>query len=156
MVDRIWDSGLREGSSELFKVRISSEALRKIMSHVSRPYEQIGLLIGDVNGGTVIVKDAVKGEGSAGNSHSAISPESMAKVAHAILTGRLNGRIVGWYHSHVGCGVFMSEVDVQTQLVLQQFSQYVISLVIDSKTGELAVFTYSQPLGMIQLPVEFG
>ncbi|MEM2123055.1 MAG: Mov34/MPN/PAD-1 family protein [Candidatus Bathyarchaeia archaeon] len=140
----------------MFKVRISSEALHKIMNHVSRPYEQIGLLIGDVNGDTVIVKDAVKGEGSAGNSHSAISPESMAKVAHYILTGRINGRIVGWYHSHVGCGAFMSGVDVQTQMVLQQFSQYVVSLVIDSKTGELAVFTYTQPLGIVQLPVEFG
>ncbi|MGC8961096.1 MAG: Mov34/MPN/PAD-1 family protein [Candidatus Bathyarchaeia archaeon] len=139
----------------MFKVRISSGALHKIIQHVNRPYEQIGLLIGEVNGGTVVVRDAVKGEGSAGNCHSAISPESMAKVAHAILTGRLNGRIVGWYHSHVGCGVFMSNVDVQTQLVLQQFSQYVISLVIDSKTGELAAFTYNQPLGVVQLPIEF-
>ncbi|MEM2962112.1 MAG: Mov34/MPN/PAD-1 family protein [Candidatus Bathyarchaeia archaeon] len=154
MVDSIL-SGLWEGLGKLFKVRISSEALHKIMRHVSRPYEQIGLLIGEVNGGTVIVRDAVRGEGSAGNSHSTISPESMARVAHAILTGKINGRIVGWYHSHVGCGVFMSNVDVQTQLVLQQFSQYVISLVIDSRTGELAAFTYNQPLGVVQLPIEF-
>ena len=140
----------------MFKVKITSAALSKIMEHIDKPYEQIGLLIGEVNGGTVIVKDAVRGEGSAGGSYSAISPESMAKVAHAILTGKLNGRIVGWYHSHIGCGTFMSDVDVQTQLVLQQFSQYVISLVVDSKTKELAVFTYTEPLGIVQLPIELG
>jgi proteasome lid subunit RPN8/RPN11 len=122
------------------------------MEHVNQPHEQIGLLMGEVDGGTVIVTDAVRGEGSADNAHSTFSPQSLAKVANDLVTGKLNGRIVGWYHSHIGIGVFMSDVDIKTQTILQQFSEYIISLVIDSKSGEFAVYTYSQPFGLVQIP----
>jgi proteasome lid subunit RPN8/RPN11 len=136
----------------LFRVKIVSSVLNKIMEHVNQPYEQIGLLIGEVNGGMVIIKDAIRGEGSADSHHSIFSPQSLAKVANDLISGKLQGRIVGWYHSHIGCGVFMSDVDVKTQMILQQFSEYVISLVIDSKSGEFAVYTYSQPFGIVQIP----
>ncbi len=138
----------------MFRVKINPSVLNKILEHVNKPYEQIGLLIGEVNEGTVVVKEAVRGEGFADDFHSLFSPQSLARVANDLVTGKLNGRIVGWYHSHIGCGVFMSEVDIRTQLVLQQFSQYIISLVIDAKNGEFATFTYLQPLGIIQIPEE--
>ena len=134
---------------------MASSALKKLVSHVSKPYEQIGLLIGEIKGNYIMVSEIFEGEGFADDSRSILSPNSMAKLANDLLSGKMSGQIVGWYHSHIGCGVFMSDVDIQTQLILQQFSRYIISLVIDAKTGDLSVFTYTQPYGIVSIPIDF-
>ncbi len=48
-------------------------------------------------------------------------------------------RIVGWYHSHLGCGCFMSETDISTQDKLFG-GNLGFALVIDPVLGELKVF----------------
>jgi len=48
---------------------------------------------------------------------------------------------VGWYHSHPGYGIFMSNVDISTQTRLQQFSQYVTAMIIDPSTDQVGFFT---------------
>jgi len=135
----------------MFNVRISEDALRKIAAHTSRPYEQIGLLLGDMVNGELVIFDIIQGRGDADDSTSVFSPQSLARIAQSILAGRVKGSIVGWYHSHVRGGVFMSETDVQTQLKLQQFSPHVVALVIDPKANEFGIFTYLQGYGVVQL-----
>jgi proteasome lid subunit RPN8/RPN11 len=139
----------------LFKVAISRLAMGKIISHTRKPYEQIGLLLGGLEGGELKVTDAIEGEGEADGLTSIFSAQRMAKIAQEMMMGRIQGSIVGWYHSHIGCGVFMSDLDVQTQIKLQQFSPYIIALVIDSVLNEFGVFTYLTNLGVVQLPEEY-
>ncbi len=65
---------------------------------------------------------------------------SIAIIADQLLTGRLKGNIVGWYHSHTSGGLFFSETDISTQKKLQQFSSLITGLVVDSRNGEVGYF----------------
>jgi proteasome lid subunit RPN8/RPN11 len=139
----------------VFSVAITSFALRKIEEHTRKPYEQIGFLIGELTEEGLLIRNAICGEGEANDSCSTISTSSLAKIADDILKGRIDGKIVGWYHSHIGAGVFMSQTDIQTQLRLQQFSPHVIALVIDTVSKEFGVFSYESSQGLVQLPSEY-
>jgi proteasome lid subunit RPN8/RPN11 len=137
---------------DVFKVAITSFVLRKIEEHTNKPYEQIGFLVGELTGEGLLIRNAICGEGDANGSCSIFATESIARIADDIVNGRINGKIVGWYHSHVGAGVFMSETDVQTQLRLQQFSPYVVSLVIDTVSKQFGVYSYDPQQGLVQIP----
>ncbi|MBS7658208.1 MAG: hypothetical protein QW476_00520 [Candidatus Bathyarchaeia archaeon] len=134
----------------MFKIKLKASVLQKILEYTKKPYEQIGLLIGKLSEGGLIVTDAIHGEGFSTDSCTVFPPETLAKVMDDILKGKINGNIVGWYHSHIGCGVFMSNIDIQTQLKLQQFSPYIIALVVDPIAGEFGVFSYDYHYGLIQ------
>jgi len=136
-------------------VAITSFALRKIEEYTNKPYEQIGFLIGELTSDGLLVRNVICGEGDANGFCSVISAESLARIADDIVNGRINGRIVGWFHSHVGAGVFMSETDLQTQLKLQQFSPYVVALVIDTVEKQFGIFGYDPQQGLVQIPEEY-
>lgn len=103
--------------------------------------EIIGVLIGKVSGHTLIVEEAVTGEFEPEATRVTLPSRTIAKVSDRILKGELKGNIVGWYHSHPGYGVFMSETDIESQRKLQQFSSEVIALVIDPTSSEVGFFT---------------
>jgi proteasome lid subunit RPN8/RPN11 len=136
----------------VFNVAITTFALRKIEEHTNKPYEQIGLLIGELTEEGLQIRNVVSGEGDASGSSSIMSTASLARIADDIINGRINGKIVGWYHSHIGAGVFMSETDMQTQLGLQQFSPHVVALVIDTVAKEFGIFGYEPHQGLVQIP----
>jgi len=139
----------------MFKVNILAKVLQEIVAYAQKPYEQIGLLIGNLKDGELWITDVVHGEGNSSNSTTMLSPLRIARVADDIINGRLQGSIVGWYHSHLGSGVFMSDIDIETQLKLQQFSPYVIGLVIDSLKNEFGIFVYDSLLGLVQIPQSY-
>lgn len=140
---------------KVFNVAISSFALRKIEEHTNKPYEQIGFLIGELSSEGLVIRNAISGEGDADGSCSIMSTACLARIADDVLNGRVSGKIVGWYHSHVGAGVFMSETDVQTQIRLQQFSPHVVALVIDTVAKEFGVFSYEPYQGLVQIPEDY-
>jgi proteasome lid subunit RPN8/RPN11 len=72
--------------------------------------------------------------------HASLSPSTIAKISDQILSGELEGKIVGWYHSHPGFGLFMSPTDVSTQSNFQQFSDKVTAMVVDPRNDEFAFF----------------
>jgi proteasome lid subunit RPN8/RPN11 len=140
----------------LFPVVISNEILQRIRSEVDVPHEQIGLLIGEFSENHLIVNEAISGTSSANRSLSIFSSEILAEIADDILNGRINGRIIGWYHSHLGSGVFMSPIDIETHSKLLQFSNDVIAMVIDSVSNQFGIFIYdSQSGSLVQLPEEY-
>ena len=49
-------------------------------------------------------------------------PQRLAQVAHELVEGRIKGKIVGWYHSHPGHGLFLSQTDLDTHMQFYQFS----------------------------------
>jgi proteasome lid subunit RPN8/RPN11 len=69
--------------------------------------------------------------------------------------GRIRGRIVGWYHSHPGQGLFLSQTDVQTHMQFHQFSPYAVSLVADPKSSEFGIWIYENGTGVVQMPENY-
>ncbi len=102
--------------------------------------EVIGLLIGKLEGDTLVVNDSVTGE-FAGEPHRVVlNPVTIAKIADDLLKGRLKGNIVGWYHSHTEDGLFFSQTDVETQRRFQQFSRLTLGMVVDARNGDVGFF----------------
>ncbi len=117
--------------------------------------EIIGLLIGRLQDDAIIIEDSVTGEFSAEPHRVTLSSTALAKIADALVTGRMKGNIVGWYHSHTEGGVFFSETDVATQRKLQQFSSLITGMVVDTQTGEVGYFRVDPQTGKaVRLPAE--
>jgi proteasome lid subunit RPN8/RPN11 len=131
---------------------MSKNLMSKIMDHLkSAPEEEvIGVLIGRMNDQVLIVQDAVSGEGLREEKKVVLPGESLAKIADDIVKRKVEGNIVGWYHSHPGYGVFMSEVDKDTQSKLNQFSPYIVALVSDPSTGEFKFFAQDEKSRSVQ------
>jgi proteasome lid subunit RPN8/RPN11 len=126
----------------MFYVSIPKEVLNKVMdSAKSTDKEVIGVLIGKIEKHTVVVEDAVSGEQESDNTRAVLPPKTIAEVTDKILKGDIKGRIVGWYHSHPGFGIFMSGTDINTQRNLQQFSSNVTALIVEPDDEERGFFT---------------
>ena len=123
-------------------VAISSQVNEKVVIEArEHPDEQVvGVLLGGQSGDTIVIEDAVTGPAESDAEKATLTGDSIAKIADDIINKRIRGSIVGWYHSHVRGGVFMSETDVETQLKLQQFSPLVTAMVIDAQTGNSGLF----------------
>ena len=123
-------------------VTISGQILQKVVGEArNHPDEQVvGVLLGGQSGGTIVIDDAATGAAESDSTHATLTGDSIARIADDIINKRVRGSIVGWYHSHVQGGIFMSETDVETQLKLQQFSPMVVGMVIDAQTGKAGFF----------------
>jgi len=123
-------------------VAISGQVIEKVVREArEHPNEQVvGVLIGGQSGGTIVVEDAATGPAESNGTRATLTGDSIARIADDIVNKRIRGSIVGWYHSHVRGGVFMSETDLETQIKLQQFSPLVTAMVIDAQTGQSGFF----------------
>ena len=102
--------------------------------------EIIGLLLGRLENDTLIIEDLVSGEFSGEPTRVQLLPSTLARIADDIVSGRIKGNIIGWYHSHPIGGLFFSETDVETQKIFQQFSRLTIGMVVDTQTGQVGYF----------------
>ena len=89
------------------------------------------------------VNDIIPGGNGEMNKVSCVfPPERLAQVANDIVEGKIEGRIVGWYHSHPGHGLFLSQTDLDTHMGFYQFSPYALSLVAEPSSGEFGIWIY--------------
>jgi len=139
----------------LFKVFITTRVIERISRDINRPYERIGLLMGVLEDQSLWVNDTIPGDNETSELSCVFPTQRLARVANDILEGRIQGRIVGWYHSHPGHGLFLSQTDLDTHMQFYQFSPYAVSLVADPKSGEFGVWIYENGLGVVQLPANF-
>jgi len=117
--------------------------------------EIVGLLLGRLEGNTLIIENSITGESSAAPHRVSLSPSALAKIADGLLTGLIKGNIVGWYHSHTLGGLFFSATDIETQRILQQFSKLIVGMVVDTLTGEVGVFRVDSRTGeAVRVPAE--
>jgi len=140
-----------ETANSLFDINITSSVLDRIGADVRRPYERIGLLIGSLLDDGLWVNDVVLGGNGDSETSCVVTARKLAKVADDIIKGKLDGRIVGWYHSHPGYGIFMSETDLNTQSKLLQFSPFVIALVVDPEINEFGIWALEPDVGLVQV-----
>ena len=80
-----------------------------------------------------------------------LPPDKLARVADDIVRGKIEGRIVGWYHSHPGYGIFMSETDMTTHGKLLQFSPFIIALVADPEINQFGIWALDPEYGVTQV-----
>lgn len=136
----------------MFYVSISKKALKTVMEKAKgTDREIIGVLVGRTEKHTIVITDAVSGQQESGDVRAQLPPSTIAKVTDRILKGEIEGRIVGWYHSHPGYGLFMSGTDIKTQKTLQQFSSKVTALIVDPEKESFGFFTLQDPVGVVQL-----
>ncbi len=117
--------------------------------------EIIGVLIGRFQDNTIIIEDSVTGESATEPHRAILSSKALAEIADGIVTGRIKGNIVGWYHSHTHGGLFFSQTDIATQSVLQQFSTLISGMVVDASTGDVGFFRVEPSSGQaVRIPGE--
>jgi proteasome lid subunit RPN8/RPN11 len=141
--------------NSLFNINIASMVLDRISADVRRPYERIGLLIGSFLNDGLWVNDIVIGGDSDSETSCVLPADKLARVADDIVRGKIDGRIVGWYHSHPGYGIFMSETDMTTHGKLLQFSPFVIALVVDPAINQFGVWALEPDVGVVQVSSEY-
>ena len=139
----------------MFNINIASIVLDRISADVRRPYERIGLLIGSFLNDGLWVNDIVIGGENDSETSCVLPPDKLAIVADDILKGKIEGRIVGWYHSHPGYGIFMSGTDMNTHGKLLQFSPFIIALVADPEINQFGIWALEPDVGVIEVSGEY-
>lgn len=116
--------------------------------------ETLGLMVGrrfrDEEGQYVTVDRAITSELIADSVSVEFNKENMIELIDALDAMGEGECVVGWYHSHLGLGCYMSEVDVRTQHSL--FGNGLgFAAVIDPSKGEFAVFDNSEIPEKVQM-----
>lgn len=99
-----------------------------------------GLLVGNDREGTLTITAAYPAtSASAGQAHVTFTHDVWAELLPVIERDHPDERIVGWYHSHPGFGLFLSEYD---QFIQRSFfsDPVQVALVVDPVAGERAWF----------------
>jgi proteasome lid subunit RPN8/RPN11 len=96
-------------------VEIAADVLQRIRRHArsSMEAEICGVLIGSIEHGATIIANTIEGQGARqAGTHVTFTQETWAHVYEVKDSQYPDDRIVGWYHSHPGFGVFLSEHDI--------------------------------------------
>lgn len=105
--------------------------------------EVMGLLIGnllrDDDGEYAVVTKVVTSELIADRVSVKFDQNSMEALFDAVDEMEFDEQIVGWYHSHLGYGCYMSEKDIKTQDTIFG-GETGFALVIDPVLQEISVF----------------
>lgn len=111
--------------------------------------------MGALEDNSLWVNDVIPGGEEMNEVSCVFPPKRLAEVANDIVEGRIEGRIVGWYHSHPGHGLFLSQTDLQTHMGFHQFTPYAVSLVADPKSGEFGIWIFENGIGVVQLAMNY-
>ena len=132
--------------SVLLRVNFEKEAFGEIIQHAkeSLDAEICGVLVGQVckddEGLFVTVEAAIRGKAALGKkTHVTFTQETWNSIHSEKDRKYSKLKIIGWYHSHPGFGVELSEMD---RFVHKNFfpSDEQIGLITDPLSGEVAVF----------------
>jgi proteasome lid subunit RPN8/RPN11 len=95
-------------------LRIGTEVARQIRQHArsNRTIEVCGVLIGGESDGLTTVEACIAGANAEqGGAHVTFTQDTWEHIYKIKDRDYPDGRIVGWYHSHPGFGVFLSDHD---------------------------------------------
>jgi proteasome lid subunit RPN8/RPN11 len=138
------------GRGKGFQVVFASGVVEDIRAHgvSSLEAEVCGVLVGNVysddRGPWCRVTANIRGNGAAGrNAQVTFTGETWAHINHLMDTRHPEERIVGWYHTHPGFGIFLSEMDLFIQ---ENFfgEPWQIAYVDDPKGGDCGAFVWGK------------
>ena len=137
-----------KGRQRKFQVVFRRSALNDIRAHgcLTPDIEVCGVILGtvyrDLQGAWCYVEANIRGNHAAGrNAQVTFTSETWTHI-HEYREKRYPGlRIVGWYHTHPGFGIFLSEMDLFIQ---QSFfaEPWQLAFVDDPKGGDRGVFVW--------------
>ena len=102
-------------NSPPIKLKIHADVARRIRQHArsSMKAEICGVMIGRHHDNTTIVEDCIRGEHSdQGGAHVTFTQDTWEHIYQIKDRDFPDKKIVGWYHSHPGFGVFLSDHDL--------------------------------------------
>ena len=125
---------------------VSEDAINEMLGHAERGAsdnaEVMGLLAGnvyrDADGTYASVTKAVTSGLLSDDVSVRFDPSCMSELFDALDSLDFDYVIVGWYHSHLGIGCFMSETDVSSHA--SAFGETGYAIVVDPIKEELKVF----------------
>jgi proteasome lid subunit RPN8/RPN11 len=141
---------LSGGRTAEFQMVFRQSALNRIHAHGdSSPRAEVcGVLVGDVyhddTGPFMLVEHVIEGQSAAGSAGQVTFTADTWQHIQVLMDKQYPDlRIVGWYHTHPGHGVFLSEMDV---FVHESFfgMPWQAALVYDPRSGEEGIFGVSQ------------
>jgi len=101
--------------AKTLRVEFASEVLQQIRQHAgsSMQAEICGVLIGDSAEGITRVNARIPGEGAAqGGAHVTFTQDAWEHIFKIKDKDFPDASVVGWYHSHPGFGIFLSDYDL--------------------------------------------
>jgi len=116
--------------------KVAATALIKmaIHAHSGGNIEVMGLMLGKVQGDTMIIQDSfalpVEGTETRVNA-TADAYEYMSRVMQLKTMVERQEMVIGWYHSHPGYGCWLSGIDVSTQKLHQNYEEPFVAVVVD-------------------------
>jgi len=129
-------------------VKISATALIKMVMHARSggTLEVMGMMQGKILEHTMVVVDAfalpVQGTETRVNAGAEAFEFMVEYSDQSKKVGKLEN-VLGWYHSHPGYGCWLSGIDVNTQMMNQQYQEPWLAVVIDpvrtASTGKVTV-----------------
>ncbi len=138
------------GRKERFQAIIRQSVLNQIHRHglAAQEIEVCGVLVGNIlhdsSGPWAYVEYAIEGNHAAGRSTQVtFTADTWAHIQSIMDRDHASRKILGWYHTHPGFGIFLSEMDVFIQ---KNFfpEPWQIALVYDPKANEEGVFLWKQ------------
>jgi proteasome lid subunit RPN8/RPN11 len=107
-----------EAQSASIVVQVRGEVVRAIRQHArsSMTEEICGVLIGTVGSNSIIIHASIEGVNAAqGGAHVTFTHDTWDHIYSQKDKDYPDDKILGWYHSHPGFGVFLSEHDTFIQ-----------------------------------------
>jgi proteasome lid subunit RPN8/RPN11 len=136
------------GREKAFQVIIRQSVLDAVANHgkSDTAVEVCGVLVGNIysDGAApyAIVDAAISGEHTAGRSTQVtFTSETWTQINDVKDREHPNKQILGWYHTHPGFGIFLSEMDL---FIHQSFfsEPWQLAFVFDPKSGEEGLFVW--------------
>jgi 26S proteasome regulatory subunit N11 len=143
-------------------IHISGMALLKMLKHgrAGIPLEVVGLLLGRfIDDYTVAVVDVfATPQTGTGTAVEAIDEAFQSTMKQLLAVTQRNEEVIGWYHSHPGFGVWLSNVDINQQMYWEKLNPRCIAIVVDpvqSVRGKVVIGAFrcigDNPLQMQQV-----
>ncbi|HYE17093.1 MAG TPA: Mov34/MPN/PAD-1 family protein, partial [Tepidisphaeraceae bacterium] len=136
------------GRLDRFQVLVRQSVLNQIHRHglAAQDIKICGVLVGDVyhdaRGPYAYVEYAIEGNHATGRSTQVtFTADTWTHIQTIMERDHGNRRILGWYHTHPGFGIFLSEMDV---FICTNFfpEPWQIALVYDPKAAEEGIFVW--------------
>ena len=135
---------------EALRVHVAPEVHADIVAHADEDdrHELCGVLVGDLlkddRGPFLLISAAVRGEHAANRqAQVTFTQDTWAHIYSEMDAKHAGKRIVGWYHTHPGFGVFLSPMDL---FIHEGFFDlpWQVAFVIDPKSGYEGFFCWQE------------
>lgn len=131
----------------VLRIHAQQSVIDEIRDHTTSDtaVEQGGVLVGDIDqaSGTLLIYGSVRAEGAeATNSSLTFTHDAWDHIEAEMAAHWPDQRIVGWYHSHPGFGIFLSEFD---RFICDNFfsEPWQVAYVVDPISGDDGFFARS-------------